>query len=158
MVRTQRQPLIGEPFLAAWKEFLNAHAAVTDCIEAELASAGLPPLAWYDVLWALYRAPDRRLRIGDLAGQVVTIGRSGLSRLVDRIEGAGLLRREAASEDRRGSYAVLTAQGGRLLRKMWPVYAAGIERHFADQLSSEEAASLERILGRVNEAARSPGE
>jgi DNA-binding MarR family transcriptional regulator len=154
MVQTQQTPQISEPFLGAWKEFLNAHAAVTDRIEAELSSAGLPPLAWYDVLWALYRAPGRRLRIGELADEVVTIGRSGLSRLVDRIEAAGMLRREAAREDRRGSYAVLTAQGARLLRKMWPVYAAGIEQHFADRLSVDEAASVERILGRVNTAAR----
>src|SRR5688500_20117386 len=93
---------IPEPYLAAWRSFLSAHAVVLDRVEAALSAASLPPLAWYDVLWPLYRAPQRRLRMGQLAGEVVTIGRTGLSRLVDRIEGAGLLRREAVADDRRG--------------------------------------------------------
>ena len=75
--------------LGAWRALLNVHADVTARVEAELSGAGLPPLAWYDVLWPLYGAPDLRLRMGALASQA-TLSRTGLTRLVDRIEAAGL--------------------------------------------------------------------
>src|SRR5262252_2675316 len=105
--------------LGAWQALLNAHARITTAVEAALAEAGLPPLAWYDVLWPLQRAPEHRLRMGALAGEV-TLSRTGLTRLVDRIEREGLLRREPAPEDRRGSYIVITPAGTAVLRKMWP--------------------------------------
>jgi DNA-binding MarR family transcriptional regulator len=82
------------------------------------------------VLWALYDAPDRRLRMGELSGEVY-ISRTGLTRLVDRLERAGLLRRETVPGDRRGFYAVLTADGARMLRKMWPVYERAVATCFA---------------------------
>ena len=148
------RPNVPEPYLGAWRSFLNAHAALIERIEEGLAAADLPPLSWYDVLWALYRAPGRKLRMGGLAGEVVTIGRTGLTRLVDRIEAEGLVRREAVTGDRRGSFAVLTREGVALLRRMWPVYAAGIERHFSSQLSQAEAKRLRDMLARTGAAAR----
>ena len=118
-----------EETLGAWRALLNAHAHVVGSAEAALADAGLPPLSWYDVLWALHRAPGRRLRAGALA-EHVTISRTGLTRLVDRIERDGLLRREPAPEDRRGSYVALTPSGAAMVRKMWPVYARALEETF----------------------------
>lgn len=150
----RRAPKVPEPYLGAWRSLLNAHAALIERIEEALAAADLPPLSWYDVLWALYRAPERRLRMGELAGEVVTIGRTGLTRLVDRIEAEGLVRREAVAGDRRGSSAVLTTEGVALLRRMWPVYAAGIERHFSRQLSDAEAKRLGHTLARIGAEAR----
>jgi DNA-binding MarR family transcriptional regulator len=147
-------PNVPEPYLGAWRSFLNAHAVLIEQIEEALSAAELPPLSWYDVLWALYRAPERKLRIGELAGEVVTIGRTGLTRLVDRIEAEGLVRREPVAGDRRGSFAVLTQEGVALLRRMWPVYAAGIERHFSRQLSDAEAKRLGDTLARISAAAR----
>jgi DNA-binding MarR family transcriptional regulator len=137
----------------AWRSFLNAHAVVLDRVEAALSAASLPPLAWYHVLWPLYRAPERRLRMGELADEVVTIGRTGLSRLVDRIEAAGLLRRESVADDRRGSYAALTPAGVEMLRRMWPVYARAVGDTFVSALGEEEARLLAEALGRV---AKSP--
>jgi DNA-binding MarR family transcriptional regulator len=86
--------------LNAWRALLYAHARATQRVDAALSAAGLPPLTWYDVLWALRRAPRRRLRTGALAEEV-TLSRTGLTRLIDRIERAGLLRREPVPEDRR---------------------------------------------------------
>jgi DNA-binding MarR family transcriptional regulator len=129
--------------LNAWRALLNAHARITMRAEAALADAGLPPLAWYDVLWPLYRAPGRRLRMGALASEV-TLSRTGLTRLVDRIEAGGLLRREPAPEDRRGSYVVLTRAGGAMLRRMWPVYEGVLEESFAAVLRNPRA--LQRAL------------
>jgi DNA-binding MarR family transcriptional regulator len=153
----KRSPEVPEPYLGAWRSFINAHAALIGRIEEALVAADLPPLSWYDVLWTLYEAPERRLRMGELAGEVVTISRTGLTRLVDRIEAEGLVRREAVAGDRRGSFAVLREEGVALLRRMWPVYAAGIERHFSSQLSEAEAKRLGRILARLGAEARGGG-
>jgi DNA-binding MarR family transcriptional regulator len=119
-------------------------------IERDLQAEGLPPLGWYDVLWALYRAPGRRLRINELAEQVV-LSRTGMVRLVDRIEAAGLLRREPVPEDRRGAYAMITEEGVKMLRKMWPVYARGIEALFLAPVGADAAVvrdALERVAER----------
>ncbi|MGH9175710.1 MAG: MarR family winged helix-turn-helix transcriptional regulator [Vicinamibacterales bacterium] len=145
---------IAQPYLDAWRAVLNTQALVTRRADESLAAAGLPPRSWYDVLWALYRAPRRTLRMGELADSVVTISRSGLTRLVDRVEAAGLLRRQASAADRRGTEVVLTREGAAMLRRMWPVYAAEIRRSFVDVLSDQEAAAVRDALSEVHEHAR----
>jgi DNA-binding MarR family transcriptional regulator len=147
---------IPEPYLDAWRTFLNTHSAMTDRIEQALAARGLPPLSWYDVLWPLYRASGRKLRMGELAAQVVTISRSGLTRLVDRVAAAGHVRREPSPDDRRGTVVAITREGSALLRRMWPVYAAEIRHSFVDVLGDEEAATLRETLERVRAAAVLP--
>lgn len=142
-----------ETSLAAWRAFLVAHAAAVGAIERELAAAGVVPLTWYDVLVALWEAPEHRLRLNELASAVV-LSRSGLTRLVDRLESAGLLRREACADDRRGAYAVLTDAGRAAQLRAWPAYARGIAAHFADYLSREEAAILATVLDRVGGSSR----
>lgn len=144
---------VPEPYLEAWRTFLNAHAAAIERAEQALAAAGLPPLSWYDVLWPLYRAPGRRLRMGELAAQVVTISRSGLTRLVDRLEAAGAVRREPSPDDRRGTVVAITREGSSLLKRMWPVYAAEIRRSFVDPLGKDDAVALGEALARVRDAA-----
>ncbi len=136
-----------EDDLETWRAFLNAHAAVIGRIETDLAAEGLPPLGWYDVLWALYRSPKRRLRMGELAEHVV-LSRTGMTRLVDRIEAAGCLRREAVADDRRGAYATITPAGVRLLRQMWPVYERAVAEEFVPHVRRHRATirdALERI-------------
>ncbi len=137
----------------AWRALITAHAAAIERIERELSEAGLPPLGGYDVLLELWRAPGGRLRMHELARAVV-LSRSGLTRLVDRLEKEGLLRREPDPEDGRGSFAVLTDGGARMREKMWPLYAEGIAKHFGAHISDEEAAVLTRALGRVRAVAK----
>ena len=142
-----RGPRISDDELSTWRAFLNAHATATASIEEDLRAAGRPPLAWYDVLWPLHRASGGRLRMGELSDEVV-LSRTGMTRLVDRIEGAGLLRREPVPDDRRGAYAVITPAGERALRDMWPVYARGIRKHFLAAVAGDAAAvraALERV-------------
>jgi DNA-binding MarR family transcriptional regulator len=143
---------IADEHLAAWRALLNAHARLTDLIEESLADAGLPPLSWYDVLWALYRAPGKSLRMGQLA-ENVTISRSGLTRLVDRIEAEGLLERRPAAGDRRAVEVAITPEGSRLLRRMWPVYESVLREHFESELSRRQALALEDALSRIHERA-----
>jgi DNA-binding MarR family transcriptional regulator len=133
--------------LAAWRAFLAAHARAIGEIEDALRAEGLPPLTWYDVLWPLYQAPDRRLRMKELADEVV-LSRTGLVRLVDRIEKAGLLRREPVPGDGRGAYAVITDQGVEMLRRMWPVYARGIRSEFLEPVGDDRE-PLRQALERV---------
>src|SRR4051812_31523169 len=120
---------IDDETLATWRAFLNAHAHVTRRIGRDLADAGLPDLSWYDLLWSLYRQPDRRLRVNALAREVV-LSPTAMSRFVDRVEAAGHVRREPDPGDRRALQVTITDSGVDLLRQMWPVYEAGIERHF----------------------------
>ncbi|MBA3388839.1 MAG: MarR family transcriptional regulator [Rubrobacter sp.] len=133
---------------AAWRALISTNALVIDKIERELSAAELPPLGWYDVLLELSRASDRRLRMHELA-QAVVLSRSGLTRLVDRLERAGLLRREPTPEDRRGAFAVLTDDGRDTLDQMWPVYAKGIAEHFGGHLSDGDADAISDALSRV---------
>jgi DNA-binding MarR family transcriptional regulator len=141
---------VPEIYLDAWRAVLNAHTSVVAHAEEALASAGLPPLAWYDVLWAIRRAPKRRIRMAELASSL-TISRGGLTKLADRLENAGLIRRQPADTDGRGLYAVLTAEGNTLLRRMWPVYSRALRETFVSAISNEEAALIAAALNRVTE-------
>jgi DNA-binding MarR family transcriptional regulator len=138
--------------LDAWRAFLTAHAHVTRAISRDLAAAGLPDLSWYDLLWAIYRHPDRRLRVNELAREVV-LSPTAMSRFVDRVEAAGYVRREPDPADRRALQVAITNEGVSLLRRMWPVYEAGIERHFAEFLGSS-ARRFRLMLERMADSAR----
>ena len=137
--------------LRAWQSFLTTHALVIEQIERELAEANELPLSSYDVLLALVEAPNRRLRMHELA-EAIVLSRSGLTRLVDRLEQDGLLRRDRSGSDRRATYAVLTLKGFRAFRRAWPVYAQGIRKYFVQALSEEELGELTRVLERVKKA------
>ena len=140
-------PAIHDEHLRAWREVLSVYSAVVSRAEAALDQAGLPPLAWYDVLWALRSAPRGRLRMGALA-EHVTVSRGGLTKLVDRLEAAGLLEREACTSDRRGFDAVLTRDGKAILRRMWPVYEQVLRDSF-EPLSTREAGAAAAALAQV---------
>jgi DNA-binding MarR family transcriptional regulator len=139
---------LSEQHLAAWRTFLKAHAMIIDLIERDLMAARRPPLSTYDVLIELYEAPEHRLRMHELAERVV-LSRSGLTRLVDRLEAEGLLTRDRCGTDRRGAYAVITEQGIEALHQTWPIYAKGIAEYFAQWLTLEEAQILESAFGRI---------
>jgi DNA-binding MarR family transcriptional regulator len=141
-----------EPYLSAWRGVLNTHASLVGRIEEELAGSGFPPLAWYDVLWALRRAPGRRARMAELARNL-TLSRGGMTKLVDRLETAGLLQREPAEHDGRGLYATLTPAGDQMLRRMWPVYSRVLRETFARAMSAEEAATVAAALERASTTA-----
>jgi DNA-binding MarR family transcriptional regulator len=134
--------------VAAWRALLTAHADLTERIDAALREAGVIPLRWYDALLCLYEAPGRRLRLAEMATAAL-LSRSGLSRLVDRLEEAGLLTREPCEEDARGAYAVLTSGGLQALRRCWRVYGAEIEDRVGRRMTAAEARTLRGLLGRL---------
>lgn len=133
---------------SVWRLFLIAHVKLLDRIEAKLSQAELPPLEWYDVLFTLKEAPDYRLRLSELADQVL-LSRSNLTRLLDRLEKAGLLCRQPCPSDRRGTFAVLTEAGLAMQKKMWTVYSEGIAEYFASYVDDEEVKILQKVLKRM---------
>ena len=142
---------VDDEALDSWRAFLNAHARVTRRIGRELAAAGLPDLSWYDLLYSLYRAPERRMRVKDLA-EAVVLSPTAMSRFVDRVEAAGCVRREPDPADRRALQIVLTDAGIDLLRRMWPVYEAGIQEHFAGRLG-RSSRTFREVLERLADPA-----
>jgi DNA-binding MarR family transcriptional regulator len=138
--------------LRAWSHLLGGHGLALKAIEARLKEAGQPPFGWYDVLLELDRAGGR-LRIGELAERVI-VEPYTMTRLLDRLEDAGLLRREKAPGDRRGAYAVLTAEGEAARRRMWPHYQRAILELFGAALSERDAEDLVRIFKKVIERLR----
>ena len=137
---------------ATWRLFLTVQIQVIERIQEQLSAANLPPLEWYDVLWALQETPDRRLRLSELADRVL-LSRSNLTRLLDRLEKNELLYREPCPTDRRGTFAVLTEAGAAMQKQMWAIYSEGIAEYFGDRLSDEEVKVMQegfkKILGAI---------
>lgn len=141
------------PDLYAWAAVLRAHAAVVPLLDRELQDKGGMPLAWYDVLLELMNAPDRRLTMSEL-GERVTLSRTRVSRVVDELERAGLVKRRAHPTDRRSTYAAVTAVGSRQFRAAAPVYLRGVHDHVLSHLRPSELAAIAAGLQRVADAAR----
>ncbi|MBV8527709.1 MAG: MarR family transcriptional regulator [Candidatus Dormibacteraeota bacterium] len=139
--------------VAAWESLLRVHAALVPILDREVQRATGLPLAWYDVLLELNSAPNRRLRMTDLADRVV-LSRTRVSRIVDELVSHGLVARDDNPADRRSAYAVLTAEGRRRFRAAAPVYLAGIARHFSDQLTQVEANAVRSAMRKVLRAQR----
>lgn len=136
------------PGLEAWRTFLGAHAAVMRRLEAELEAAGLILLADYDVLINLATAPGGRLRMSELADHVL-LSRSGMTRRIDRLEAAGLVRRDECAADRRGSFAAITPEGLDRVRAAGPTHLRGIEEHFLAKLTPVELEAIRAALDKV---------
>lgn len=146
---------IDDRTLAVWADFLHVHAALTDVLGRELADAAGLPLAWYDVLTQLDAAPDGRLRMQELAVAIV-LSKSGLTRLVDRLELSGLVARTSCPSDRRGTFAEITDAGRRTLAAARPIHLRGVARHFAAHLEPAQVAALGRAMAALLAAHETP--
>jgi DNA-binding MarR family transcriptional regulator len=137
----------GSPHDSAWRAIRGAHQALVDAIEHDLAAESLPALAWFDVLAKLESEPAP-LRPKDMLCQV-SVTKSGLTRLLDRIEEAGLIARSYCPSDRRGTFLTITDEGRQTLEKMKPVRGRVFEEHLAGQMSPAEAETVGELLDRV---------
>jgi DNA-binding MarR family transcriptional regulator len=134
--------------LGAWRGFLRAHAALVRDLDAELQQAHGLSLSSYEVLLLLAGAPARMQRMSELANAtLITLG--GVTRLVDRLEREGLVRRERCPSDARGILAVLTDAGYERLRSAAPTHRAGIRRRFLAHLSVGQQEELAAIWGAI---------
>ncbi|WP_052666981.1 MarR family winged helix-turn-helix transcriptional regulator [Nitriliruptor alkaliphilus] len=152
--RPADEPLVPPKQMAAWRAFLTAHARITDRLARELRDREELPLTWYDVLVQLSAAPDHRLRMQELAARVV-LSKSGLTRLIDRMEQAGYVDRFPCTDDRRGTFAQMTETGYATIKRTAPTHLAGIREHFADVIDDAEAevvaAALTRVLAHLGD-------
>lgn len=145
-VRTQALPDTSR--LDAWIRFLRAHAALTRELSAELVAEHGLTINDYEVLLHLQRAPEQRLRRVDLAARVVLTA-SGITRLLEGLEDAGLVERAACETDRRVVYAQLTEAGEQKLRDASGTHLAGIHELFTSRFSEDDLAALSALLGRL---------
>jgi DNA-binding MarR family transcriptional regulator len=132
----------------AWVRLVRVQQALLDAVEAELKAASFPPLAWYDALLALSRAEGGKLRPLALE-KAMLLPQYATSRLIGRLEKAGLIARETCPDDGRGQMVAITPAGRALRSKMWEVYGAAIDRHVGAKLSNEEARRLSELLGKL---------
>jgi DNA-binding MarR family transcriptional regulator len=134
--------------LRAWRGLLRAHACLAKRLDAELEQAHRLPLSSYEVLHHLQEASGGRMRMCDLAEQA-QLSRSGLTRLVDRLERDGLLERCSCTHDARGSYACLTGSGRERLEEARLTHLAVVREHFFSRFSESELSTLADMWERI---------
>ena len=127
---------------------LRAHAELTRALDADLVREHDLPLSSYEVLLFLADSPSGRMRMSELADRVL-LSRSGLTRLVDRMERDGLLRREQCEEDARGLFASITDEGRELFDRARKTHLDGVRELFLNRLSREEQRALAAIWAKV---------
>jgi DNA-binding MarR family transcriptional regulator len=114
-------------------------------VEGDLKAAGFPPLAWYDALLELRRVEPEGLRQFELQRHML-LAQYNMSRLIDRLVEARLVRRQPCPQDGRGQVIYVTEKGRALIDAMWPAYRAAIAAHFGDRLDERQAEVLAGIL------------
>jgi DNA-binding MarR family transcriptional regulator len=134
----------------AWRSWLAMRTLLDDQLNRELQDLHGLSLADYVILVHLSEAADRRLRMSDLASATLA-SRSRLSHQIDRLESAGIVQRMTCSEDRRGSFAVLTDHGWQVLVAAAPDHVAGVRRHFVDVLGTKAFTDLGKQCAQVAE-------
>jgi len=133
---------------AAWIRLMRVQGRVLDAVEQDLKKARFPPLAWYDALLELSRAPSGELRPVELERQML-IPQYSASRLIDRLVEEGLAARRECKVDKRGQFIEITEAGRELQKKMWGAYSAAIEKHVGSKLTDADATKLCALLDRL---------
>jgi DNA-binding MarR family transcriptional regulator len=134
--------------LRAWRGLLRAHACLAKRLDAELDQAHGLPMTSYEVLHHLQEASSGRMRMCDLAEQA-QLSRSGLTRMVDRLEREGLLERCSCAHDARGSYACLTEAGRERVEAARVTHLAVVREHFLSRFSEAELSVLADMWERI---------
>jgi DNA-binding MarR family transcriptional regulator len=135
-----------------WRDMLRAQVQISRRLQADMLTHHDLALGAFDVLVRLGESPGGRLRMNDLADQVL-LSRSGLTRLVDRMQRENLVKRVTCDSDARGLYAVLTTEGRQRLDEATPTYREGIREHVLDRLDDDERRTFARILGKLGDPA-----
>lgn len=129
---------------------MRAQQFVLAAIEQDLKAADLPPLGWYDVLLELSRAVDGRLRPFEIEERTL-LAQHNLSRLLDRMDKAGLVQREVFAEDGRGRWVIITEAGRAMQARMWSAYAGALQLHLGDKLHDAQADQLAELLAALSQ-------
>src|SRR5213083_2168699 len=140
---SQRERSLSSPSeeqVRAWRLFFESALALVDVLDAELARDAGIPLRWYDALVHLEETPEG-LRMNELAERIL-YSKSGFTRVVDRMEEAGLVRRVRPEDDRRSIRVVLTDEGRETMERARRHHRHGIEQHFATHLADSDIKAL----------------
>ena len=147
------QPLTPrDPRLAPWRAFVMAHAHVSRRLDEDLRAEHGLSLQEYVALLILVEAPEHRLRMGRLA-ELLTLSKSGATRLIDRLVDDGLVARVSCSSDLRGAEAALTESGVSRLRTAAPTHLRGIMEYFLSAISTDDVPTVERTMRAVGDRA-----
>lgn len=132
----------------AWTSLIKAQQLLIDKIERELKAHGLPPLSWYDILWAIESSKEGRLRLNDI-GNVVLLNKYNVTRLVNRLEEKGLVSKETCPQDGRGIFACITEKGRDTRKKMWYFYRNVLNKKFFSNYSEDELINISSLMKRI---------
>jgi DNA-binding MarR family transcriptional regulator len=133
----------------AWVRLVRARHSVVSAVEADGKATGVLPIEWYDVLWDLERA-EGGVRPFELE-QRLLFAQYNLSRLIDRMVEAGLVKKVACPSDKRGHMLFITEAGKKQRKATWPHYARAVNKHLGDKLSEAETEKLAVLLGKLIE-------
>lgn len=134
--------------IQAWVRLVRAHQTAFSYVETALKEEGYPPLIWYDVLLELERAGEEGLRPFELEHEIM-LRQYGVSRLVERIEKKGYLKRKTCEDDGRGMRLTITSAGKKLRLRMWSVYGSAIEKSIGSKLTSRQQENLSELLAKI---------
>ena len=152
---SHRQPELSSPnveALRAWRLFFESGLALVDVLDAELEQEAGIPMRWYDILVQLEETPEG-IPMNELAERIL-YSKSGFTRVVDRMEEAGLVRRVRPKNDRRSVLVVLTEKGNETKEHARRIHRDGIARHFASHLSETDVKALTRALQKISDHVR----
>ncbi|WP_219821597.1 MarR family winged helix-turn-helix transcriptional regulator [Sneathiella aquimaris] len=136
---------MNEETVQVWIRLVRAHEQALSTIETALKKAGFPPLAWYDCLWELEQAGEAGLRPSAL-NDALLLPQYGVSRILDRLEKAGYIRRTPCEEDRRAQQLFLTPAGQKTRIAMWPIYQEALEQAVGRRLSLDQQRKIASLL------------
>ena len=133
--------------MKAWRSYIIASRRLLEALESDLDGHDLS-MPDYEVLAQLSDAPDRRMRMSELA-EIAMLSKSRLSHRMKVMEKSGWVRREVCPDDKRGSFAVMTEKGWRAIVKAAPDHVASVRNRFVDNLTLKEQEELAKIFDRV---------
>ena len=149
--------LTGDKKSFAWRTFLESYSAIKPRLEAQMMEDENLPINWYDVLSKLINfAPDGKLRMLNLASMVFLVTPTGLTRVLDKMEAAGLISRSVPAGDRRGVEVQVTDEGRKVFERVNRSHGLAIEKLFLVHMTDEEAEVLVRVFSRVLQAIKGP--
>ena len=133
--------------MKAWRSYIVASRRLLDALDTDLIGHDLT-MPDYEVLAQLSDAPDRRMRMSELA-ETAMISKSRLSHRMKVMESAGWVRRELCEEDRRGSWAIMTDKGWKAIVAAAPCHVASVRERFVDHLTTKDQEDLAKIFDRL---------
>jgi DNA-binding MarR family transcriptional regulator len=140
---------LDEPEMTAWKGFVRASTGLLATLDNELQAAHGLTLGDYEVLVHLSEAPNRAIRMSELAARL-HLSPSGMTRRIDGLVKSGFVERRPCSNDRRGSNAVITPLGLKALGTAAPTHLRGVREYFIDRLDERQLADLAATLSRID--------